>query len=168
MSIEYALVVIKPDGLSKGLAGKVLDRFLKTGLKLLAIKTVKVSQKLAEAHYGHLSQQPFYQQILDYLQGKLHKTDQVIVFVCAGKNAVKVSRKLAGATNPEEADPTSIRGAFGRIRTDGLYENVVHVSSDTEESVREIKLWFEPEEFAEAIFPVKTVKQVIEKKKVWK
>jgi len=168
MTREYALVVIKPDGLNKGLAGKVLDRFLKTGLKLLAIKTVKVSPELAEAHYGHLSDQPFYQQIIDYLLGKLHKTDQVIAFVCAGKNAIKVARKLAGATNPEDADPTSIRGAFGRIRTDGLYENVVHVSSDIEESTREIKLWFEPEELSEEIFPIKTVKKVINKKKVWK
>jgi nucleoside-diphosphate kinase len=76
-------------------------------------------------------------------------------------------RKIAGATNPEEADPISIRGAYGRITTKGVYENVIHCSSDPEEAEREIKLWFEPHELVEKIFAVKNVTLEKIKKDVW-
>jgi len=70
-----------------------------------------------------------------------------------GEDAIKKCRQLAGATNPEEADPTSIRGSYGRITTKGLYENVIHVSSDEKDAQREIKLWFEPSELLVDLYP---------------
>ena len=84
-----------------------------------------------------------------------------------GKDAIAKVRKIAGATNPEEAEPTSIRGAYGRILTSGLYENVVHASSNEEEAEREIKLWFEPDEIVYPLYPTKEVIVDKVKKKVW-
>ena len=80
---------------------------------------------------------------------------------------IKKCRELAGATNPEKADPTSIRGSFGRITTNGVFENVLHVSSDRREAQREIKLWFEPDDIVEELYPtqIKILKSV--KKKAW-
>jgi nucleoside-diphosphate kinase len=92
--------------------------------------------------------------------------DRVFAFVYQGEDAIARMRRIAGATNPEEADPVSIRGAYGRITTKGVYENVVHCSSDTSEAEREIKLWFSPEELTEDIYPIKIIDMTI-KKKVW-
>jgi len=76
-------------------------------------------------------------------------------------------RRLVGATNPEEADSVSIRGAYGRITTQGLYENVIHTSSNTEEAEREIKLWFKPDEIIVDIYSVKTIEIDKAKQRVW-
>ena len=85
-----------------------------------------------------------------------------------GDNAVAKVRELAGATNPEEAEPTSIRGAYGRITSKGIYENVIHTSANKEEAEREIKLWFEPEEIIKDVYPTKTVQIANITKRVWK
>ena len=74
-----------------------------------------------------------------------------------GEEAIRKVREMAGETNPEKALPTSIRGSFGRIRSSGLFENVIHASSDEEEAAREIKLWFKPDEIILDIYPTKTV-----------
>ena len=76
-----------------------------------------------------------------------------------GEDAIKKVRALAGATNPEEADPTSIRGSYGRITTHGVYENVIHVSANAEDAEREVKLWFQPPEIIVDIFPTKTIEE---------
>ena len=83
-----------------------------------------------------------------------------------GKDAIKKCRELAGATNPEEAEPTSIRGSYGRITTSGVYENVIHVSSNEKEAEREIKLWFAPDEIIVDLYPIKEIRKRAEKK-VW-
>jgi nucleoside-diphosphate kinase len=70
-----------------------------------------------------------------------------------GNDAIKKVRDIAGATNPEEADPVSIRGSFGRITTQGVFENVIHASSDEKDAEREIKLWFKPEEIIVDLYP---------------
>ena len=72
-----------------------------------------------------------------------------------GKDAINKVRDIAGATNPEEADPVSIRGSFGRITTKGVYENVIHASSDEKDAEREIKLWFKPAEIIVDLYPTK-------------
>ena len=77
-------------------------------------------------------------------------------------------RNLAGATNPEEADPVSIRGAYGRILTVGLYENVIHASSSNEEAEREIKLWFEPGEIVCELYPAEEKVKSDTRRRVWK
>ena len=84
-----------------------------------------------------------------------------------GDEAITKCRELAGATNPEEADPTSIRGSYGRITTKGLYENVIHVSSNESEAQREIKLWFKPEEIIVDLYPTKEITEEKKKSKVW-
>ena len=86
--------------------------------------------------------EPFYSEVIEYLFGKFHKQGKLLAFIYYGEGAIKKCRKVAGATNPEEAHNKSIRGSYGRILTSGLYENVVHVSSTKSEAQREIKLWF--------------------------
>lgn len=154
---QAVLILIKPDGLKKSLTGNILTRLSETKLEIVAAKMVRVSCKLAEEHYKHLKDQPFFQELIKYIQGELHDRRKVMALVYWGKEAIKKCRELAGATNPEEADPTSIRGSYGRITTKGLYENVIHVSSNEQEAEREIKLWFNPDEIIVDLYPSKEV-----------
>ncbi|MCK5533581.1 nucleoside-diphosphate kinase [bacterium] len=146
LSDQQTLVLIKPDGLKKSLTGNILTRLSETKLNIVGTRVVKVSRKLAEEHYKHLKGKPFYPELIKYLQGKIHKKEKILALVYQGKNAIKKVRQIAGATNPEEAGPTTIRGSYGRITTKGVYENVIHASSNEEEAKREIKLWFKPNE----------------------
>ena len=91
------------------------------------------------------------------------KISQIKLDRTVGENAVKKARAIAGATNPEEADYRTIRGSLGRVTTKGIFENVVHVSSDHIEGKREIKLWFWPEELTVELFPTKLAGN----RKVW-
>ncbi len=140
------LVLIKPDGVYKNLIGNVINKFAHSNLKLRGIKIVPVTKKLAQSHYTELKDKPFFGNIVKYLMGDYHHGSAVIAIVYSGSNAVKKCRIIAGATNPEEADLQSIRGSLGRITTKGLWENVVHVSSDDAQAKREIKLWFNTKE----------------------
>jgi len=152
---QAVLILIKPDGLKKSLTGNILTRLSETKLEIVAAKMVRVSDKLASDHYCHLKDKPFFPELITYLKGELHDRKKVMALVYWGENAIKKCREMAGATNPEEADPTSIRGSYGRITTKGLYENVIHVSSDDGEAKREIQLWFRPEEIIVDLYPVK-------------
>ncbi|MCM8779857.1 MAG: nucleoside-diphosphate kinase [Candidatus Omnitrophica bacterium] len=164
---EATLILIKPDGLKKSLTGNILTRLSETKLEIVAAKMVRVSKELAEQHYQHLKDKPFFNELIKYIRGELHDRKKVMALVYWGEEAIKKCRALAGATNPEEAEPTSIRGSYGRITTRGLYENVVHVSSDSSEAEREIKLWFKPDEIIVDLYPKK--KAVIKEKEetVW-
>jgi len=168
MAVERLLILIKPDGVKKSLTGNILTKLSEAKLTIIGAKAVKVSRELAAEHYKQLSDKPFFNELIDYIQGKMYGApyDRVFAFVYQGEDAIARMRRIAGATNPEEADPVSIRGAYGRITTKGVYENVVHCSSDTSEAEREIKLWFNPEELTEDIYPTKIVDTTI-KKKVW-
>jgi len=146
MTDQSVLVLIKPDGMQKAIAGDVIILFLASDLKLIGMKLVQVSTKLAQAHYGHLRDKPFFKEIVAYMRGDLHGKSPVVAMVFRGNDAVAVCRKIAGATNPEEADPKSVRGKFGRVTTKGVFENLVHVSSDDKEAHREIALWFKKNE----------------------
>lgn len=152
---QAALILIKPDGLKKSLTGNILTRLSETKLDIVAAKIVSVSNELAREHYRHLKDKPFFEEIIKYLRGELHNRRKVMALIYWGPDAIAKCRSLAGATNPEEADPTSIRGAYGRITTKGVYENVIHVSSDEKDAEREIKLWFNPEEIIVSLYPVK-------------
>jgi nucleoside-diphosphate kinase len=152
---QAVLILIKPDGLKKSLTGNILTRLSETKLEIVAAKMVRVTDELAAEHYCHLKDKPFFPELIQYLKGELHDRLKVMALVYWGKDAIKKCRELAGATNPEEADPTSIRGSYGRITTKGLYENVIHVSSNEEDAQREIKLWFEPAEIIVDMYPAK-------------
>jgi len=164
---EATLILIKPDGLKKSLTGNILTRLSETKLEIVAAKIMRVSQELAETHYAHLKDKPFFPDLVKYIQGKLHDRRKVMALCYWGKEAIVKCRQLAGATNPEEADSTSIRGAYGRITTSGVYENVIHVSANKADAEREIKLWFEPDEIIVDLFPIKEEIKNNQKLKVW-
>lgn len=163
---ESTLVIIKPDGLAKSLTGNVLTRLSEAKLEIAAAKCVRVSRKLAQEHYKSLVDRPFYPALIEYLMGKYHNRKKVLALVYVGDRAIKRVRELAGTTNPEEAEPTTIRGQYGRITTKGVYENVIHASANAIDAEREIKLWFQPDEI---IFPLyrSKFKSVTEKRRAW-
>ena len=164
---QHSLILIKPDGLVKSLTGNILTRMSETKLEIVAAKIIRVSPELAKAHYKHLEGKPFFDELITYLQGQLHDRRKVMAMVYWGEDAINKVSELAGATNPEEAAPTSIRGAYGRITSKGVYENVIHASSDESEAEREIKLWFEPDEIILNAFETKIVILNNVKKRVW-
>lgn len=164
---EQTLVLIKPDGLKKSLTGNILTRLSETKLEIIAAKIVRVSRNLAGEHYRHMKDRPFFEDLIKYIQGELHERRKVLAMVYGGEDAIKKVRELAGATNPEEADPVSIRGAYGRITTKGIYENVIHTSTNKQEAEREIKLWFEPDEIIMDFYPTKIIVEEKVKKRVW-
>lgn len=164
---QATLIVIKPDGLKKSLTGNILTRLSETKLEIVATKMVRVSRQLAQQHYNHLKDKPFFEDLLKYIQGEFHNRRKVMALVYWGEDAIKKCRELAGATNPEEAESTSIRGSYGRITTSGVYENVIHVSSNEQEAQREIKLWFTPAEIIVNLYPSQEVIEKEKKIKVW-
>ena len=159
MNNEACLVIIKPDAIQRGLTGLVYSRLEECGLQLVAIKAARVTRALAEEHYYTLKQKPFFEDLIRHICGKLHGVDYVLVMVFWGPGAIGKIRELAGATNPEKAEPQSLRGAYGRNTAAGIMENVVHASSDQAESEREIKLWFMPDELL--ALPYKTKNQTL-------
>jgi len=153
--VQQTLILIKPDGLKKSLTGNILTRLSETKLEIAAAKVVRVSRELAEKHYAHLKDKPFFEELIKYIQGDLHERRKVLAMVYHGEDAIQKVRGLAGSTNPEEADSTTIRGSYGRITTSGVYENVIHCSENEKEAEREIKLWFKPDEVIFHIYPTK-------------
>ena len=168
MKEQATLVIIKPDGLKKSLTGNILTRLSESKLKIIGAKIVKVSKELAKQHYAHLKEKPFFPELLQYITGELHGDNRVMVLVYWGEEAIHKVRSLAGATNPEEASPTTIRGQYGRILTSGLFENVIHASSNEKEAEKEIKLWFEPHEIVYDLYPTKETTVGNFKKRIWK
>ena len=154
---EATLVLIKPDGLKKSLTGNILTRLSETKLDIVAAKIVRVSDDLAKAHYKHLSDKGFFKELIRYIKGEFHSKRKVMAMVYYGHKAITKVRAIAGSTNPEEALSISIRGQYGRITTKGVYENVIHASSNQKEAEREIKLWFNPEEIIVRLYPTKVV-----------
>ena len=164
--VEATLVIIKPDGLIKSLTGNILTKLSDAQLVIIGTKVKAVPRELAEEHYCHMKERPFFEEIVKYLMGEFH-TKRTMALVYYGDDAIKRVRKICGATNPEEADPATIRGSYGRITTKGVYENVIHASSNAEDAEREIKLWFDPHEIVQDnLYPTKDSSKTI-KTKVW-
>lgn len=167
MALEATLVLIKPDGLQKSLTGNVLTKLSDTKLVIIAAKMKAVDRQLAEDHYSHMKDKPFFEEIVKYIMGEYH-TRRSMALVYHGEDAVKKVRAICGATNPEQAEPGTIRGSFGRITTQGVYENVIHASGTPDEAKREIQLWFDPDEIVyDNLFPTKEITVSNVKKKVW-
>lgn len=162
---QQTLVLIKPDGLKKSLTGNILTRLSETKLDIVAARIVQVSRELAEEHYFHMKDAPFFEELIRYLMGEFHKK-KVMALVYWGEDAIQKVREACGKTNPEEADSVSIRGAYGRITTKGVYENVIHASSNESEAEREIKLWFQPDDVIVDIYPA-TEKTETRKVRIW-
>jgi Nucleoside diphosphate kinase len=167
MAIEQTLILIKPDGLVKSLTGNVISRLSEAKLTIMGAKVVRVSRELAEKHYEHLKEKPFFAELISYIIGDVHKTHRVLALVYQGEDAIKKIRDIVGETDPEKANPVSIRGAYGRITTSGVFENVVHASANPEDAEKEIKLWFQPDEVVEDLYPIKEVTLKNLKKIAW-
>lgn len=166
MKAQQTLVLVKPDGLIKSLTGNILTELSSTDLIIVGAKVVQVIRELAEEHYQHLREEKFFDELIRYIMGEFH-TKRVLALVYQGENATSKVRKVVGETNPEKADPTSIRGKYGRITSKGVFENVVHASENEKEAEREIKLWFRPHELVQAIYPVEA-KDVKKTELFWK
>ncbi|MDR0956735.1 MAG: nucleoside-diphosphate kinase [Endomicrobium sp.] len=169
MTIEQLLILIKPDGIKKSLTGNILTKLSEAKMIIIGAKVVRVSRELAEAHYCQLKDKSFFSELVDYIQGYIYGEpwNRVLAFVYQGKDAISKMREIVGSTNPEEADALSIRGSYGRITTKGVYENVVHCSSDISDAEREIKLWFQPKEIIDSIYATKKILVNNEEKIIW-
>lgn len=140
MAIERSLVLIKPDGVQRGLVGEVLARFERKGVKIVALKLVHVSKDLAERHYAVHKGKPFYEGLVRYIGAA-----PVVAMVLEGESIVKVARALVGPTNPVEGKPGELRFDF----TQQIGRNLVHASDSAENAKGEIALWFKSEELVE-------------------
>jgi nucleoside-diphosphate kinase len=138
--LERTLVIIKPDGIQRGLSGRILARFEGRGFKLVALKMMAVSTELAEQHYAVHKGKFFYQGLVDYIT-----STPVVVMVLEGHEAIGAVRKMVGATRPWEAEAGTIRGDYALM---GL-RNLIHASDAPETASNEIALWFKPEELVE-------------------
>ncbi|HEB46907.1 MAG TPA: nucleoside-diphosphate kinase [Candidatus Pacearchaeota archaeon] len=148
--MERTLVLIKPDAMVKGLAGNIVSEIHSLGLKMIGLKLVNVKKELAEEHYLEHKEKPFFNDLIKHITGELHENENVIAIVYEGENAVKKIRECAGATNPEEAHPKSLRGKYGRIHSETkCHETVLHASDSPESAEKEIDLWFDKSEIVE-------------------
>lgn len=156
--IEQTLVLIKPDGLKRSLTGNIIAMLSHPDNIIVGAKIIKVSEDLAKKHYAHLTNKPFFQELIAFLTGKGSTyTDRVLALVYEGPAIIQRIRNSAGRTNPEDAEPNSIRGKYGRIHSKtGIFENVIHCSENRAEAEREIKLWFKPTELVSIRFPIDT------------
>jgi len=134
---EQTFVMIKPDGVQRGLIGNVINRFEQKGIKLVAMKLVSVSKDLAEKHYGIHKGKPFFEPTVKYIT-----SSPVVAMVLEGENAIEIVRGMMGKTNPSEASPGTIRGDFGQF----IGRNIVHGSDGKDTAEFEINLWFSKEE----------------------
>ncbi|MCK4521058.1 MAG: nucleoside-diphosphate kinase [Nanoarchaeota archaeon] len=169
MEIEQTLVLIKPDGLVKSLTGNIMTVLSETKLKIVGAKIVQVSRELAELHYNKLKEtkgEKIFEETLKYIMGEYH-TKRVLALIYEGEDAINKVKTIAGETNPEKAHPTTIRGKYGRITAEGVFENVIHASENKEEAEREVKLWFKPSELSNLIYPAQ-IKELSKKELFWK
>jgi nucleoside-diphosphate kinase len=135
--LERSLVLIKPDGVQRGLIGEIINRFEQRGLKLVAAKFLLVPRTLAEAHYAVHLGKPFYESLVDRIT-----SSPVLALVWEGHQVVSAIRQTVGATNPMNAAPGTIRHDLGMTSE----FNLVHASDSPENGQLEVSLWFKPEE----------------------
>jgi nucleoside-diphosphate kinase len=138
-NLERTLVLIKPDGVQRGLIGEITSRLERRGLKLVGAKLVPVGLELAERHYAIHKGKPFYEGLLDYIT-----SSPVMAMVWEGPNAIAAVRQTMGATDPKQAAPGSVRHDFGLE----IGRNLTHASDGSETAEFEIPLWFDDDELA--------------------
>lgn len=135
--MERTLVLVKPDGVQRGLIGEVIGRLERRGLKLTAAKFMQVSQDLAETHYAIHKGKVFYEGLIGYITSA-----PVMAMVWEGPNAIMAVRQTMGATRPTEAAPGSLRHDFALE----VGRNLTHASDTPENAIKEVELWFTVEE----------------------
>ncbi len=137
-NLERTLVLIKPDGVRRGLVGEVVHRFERKGLKILAAKTLRVTPELAQRHYAEHQGKPFYPALVQHIT-----SGPILALALEGRSAISVVRLLIGGTNPQQAVPGTVRGDLAL----GITPNLVHASDAPESAARELALYFTSEEF---------------------
>lgn len=130
---ERTFVMIKPDGVQRGLIGTIIQRFERKGLKLVALKLILASKPLLEKHYAHLSGKPFFQAHINYMN-----SCPVVPMVWEGLNAVRAGRMVIGETKPIKSKAGTIRGDLGL----DVGRNVIHGSDSVDTAKKEIEMWF--------------------------
>ena len=135
--MERTLIIVKPDGVQRGLVGQVLSRFESRGFKLAGLKLMRVSRELAERHYAEHVGKSFFEGVISFIT-----SSPVVVGVVEGPNAIATTRAMMGATNPANATSGTIRGDFAVT----MSFNVIHGSDGPESAQREIGLFFAPDE----------------------
>ena len=135
--MERTLVIIKPDGVQRGLIGPILTRFERRGLRFAAMKLMQITPELAARHYAVHKGKPFYDGLIEFIT-----SGPVLVAVIEGRDAINITRKTMGATNPATAEPGTIRADFGLE----VGRNLVHGSDGPDTAAFEIPLFFSQEE----------------------
>lgn len=131
--MEKTFLMVKPDGVQRGLIGDVVNRFEKKGFKLAAAKLMVISDELAKQHYGEHAERPFFGELVDFIT-----SGPVFAMIWEGEDVVKTARHMMGSTKPSEAAPGTIRGDLGLT----VGKNIIHGSDSLESAEREIKLFF--------------------------
>lgn len=137
--MEKTFIMVKPDGVQRGLVGEIVNRFEQKGFKLVSAKLMQVSNELAEEHYGEHKERPFFGELVEFIT-----SGPVFAMVWEGEEVIKTSRNMIGATNPQEATPGSIRGDYALT----VGKNIIHGSDSPESAEREINLWFNENEIS--------------------
>ena len=135
--MERTFVMVKPDGVQRGLVGEIIARLERRGLRLVGAKLMAVSNEMAETHYGIHKERPFYGSLIKYITSA-----PVMAMVWEGANAVAAVRQTMGATNPTEAAPGSVRHDYGLE----IGRNLTHASDSVENGKSETALWFSEDE----------------------
>ena len=137
-NVERTFVLVKPDGVRRGLVGEVVARYERKGLKVVAMKMLRVTPELAQRHYAEHQGKPFYAALVQHIT-----SGPVVAFALEGRSAIAVVRLLNGATNPQTAAPGTIRGDLAL----GITPNIVHASDSAESAARELALYFSPDDY---------------------
>ena len=135
--MEKTFIMVKPDGVQRGLIGDIVRRFEQKGFKLVGAKLMQISEQLAEQHYAEHKERPFFGELVEFIT-----SGPVFAMVWEGENVISTARTMIGATNPQEANPGSIRGDFGVT----VGKNIIHGSDSKESAEREINLFFKEDE----------------------
>jgi len=137
MALERTFAMVKPDGVRRGLVGDVVTRLEAKGFRIVGMKLMQITRKLAERHYGEHEGKPFFEGLVSFITG-----GPVVAMVVEGENAIAEWRKLMGATNPKDATPGTIRGDWAST----IDENVAHGSDAPATAEREIGIFFDASE----------------------
>jgi nucleoside-diphosphate kinase len=133
MATEHTFIMVKPDGVARGLVGEIISRFERKGLKLERIRGLEIDERLARTHYAEHVEKPFFPDLLEFIT-----SGPVVAMEWSGEGAIKVCRDIMGATDPKKAAPGTIRGDLGLAVT----ENIVHGSDGPESASRELEIFF--------------------------
>ena len=138
MSIEKTLVLVKPDGVARGLVGEVIARIEAKGYKISALRMLQANRALLEKHYAEHQGKPFFEPLVEFMM-----SGPIVAIVAEGNRVIEGFRSLAGVTDPTVAAPGTIRGDLARDQGTKVVQNIVHGSDSPESAAREIAIFFE-------------------------